>query len=165
MTPLQQTLDSLLRELLDGPQDDGWMLNTGDSGLLRSLDVLSAADASRPPASGAASIAAHVEHVRYGLSLMNRWLRGERNPFAAADWTESWTRTTVTDAEWSALRQALVTEARALLALVAEPREYPDKKVKGMAASLGHLAYHFGAIRQIDRSMRGPSAVEARGGD
>jgi hypothetical protein len=164
-TLFQQTLDALLRELLDGPREYGWMLNTGDAGLLRSLDALPAAAASRPPASGAAPIAAHVEHLRYGLALMNRWLRGEPNPFAGADWTQSWTRTAVTDAQWDALRQALLSEARALLTLVAEPQQYSDEQVKGIAASLGHLAYHFGAIRQIDRSMRGPSAVEARGGD
>ena len=55
------------------------VLNGGDTGLLRSLDHLSAAAASAPSAGGP-SIAAHVEHLRYGLSLMNRWAAGE-NPF------------------------------------------------------------------------------------
>jgi hypothetical protein len=29
-----------------------------------------------------------------------------------------------------------------------------------MMASIAHLAYHVGAIRQMDRSIRGPSAEE-----
>ena len=33
---------------------------------------------------GGASIAAHVAHLTYGLSLMNRWAGGEANPFATA---------------------------------------------------------------------------------
>ena len=55
--------------------------------LLRSLDKISAADASRSVNDGA-TIAAHAQHVRYGLSLMNRWAAGE-SPFADADWTAS----------------------------------------------------------------------------
>ena len=33
-------------------------------------------------------------------------------------------------------------------------------ELNGAIASIVHLAYHFGAIRQIDRSIRGPSADE-----
>ena len=32
--------------------------------------------------------------------------------------------------------------------------------VAGMIAGVVHLAYHMGAIRQIDRSIRGPSAED-----
>ena len=64
------------------------MLNSGDEGLLRSLEKLSAAQASALTPTGS-SIAAHVDHVRYGMSLMNRWSQGE-NPFASADWSASW---------------------------------------------------------------------------
>jgi len=47
-----------------------------------SLQTHSIADAHR-------SIAAHVDHVRYGLSLMNGWSEGH-NPFKDADWSASW---------------------------------------------------------------------------
>jgi hypothetical protein len=33
-----------------------------------------------------ATIAAHAQHVRYGLSLMNRWAAHGGNPFADAMW-------------------------------------------------------------------------------
>ena len=36
------------------------------------------------------------------------------------------------------------------------PREVSEVELSGMVASLAHLAYHLGAIRQIDRQARGP---------
>src|SRR5688500_20241961 len=84
-------LPDLFSELVDGaPLDEAYMTNRGDAGLLRSLDRLSATAASKVTANGS-SIAAHVEHLRYGLSLMNRWAAGE-NPFDDADWSASWRR-------------------------------------------------------------------------
>ena len=87
-----RVLATLFAELIDGPQARGeaFMLNTGDAGLLRSLDKISAADASQA-VNGGATIAAHAQHVRYGLSLMNRWARDGGNPFADARWDEAWT--------------------------------------------------------------------------
>jgi hypothetical protein len=31
-------------------------------------------------------------------------------------------------------------------------------ELNGVISSIGHLAYHLGAIRQIDRSIQGPKA-------
>ena len=65
---------TLLRELLYGPPKEfAFVLNPGDAGLLASLDKLSAEQASARP-DGRSSIAAHVDHLHYGLSLLNRWL-------------------------------------------------------------------------------------------
>ena len=72
---IASSLTTLFSELVDGakaPVGGNFVLNSGDPGLLASLDKLSAADASRS-VHGGATIAAHAEHVRYGLSLMNRW--------------------------------------------------------------------------------------------
>ncbi len=158
-TSLNQTLTILFRELLDGPDANAsWMLNSGDAGLLGSLDKLTAAAASTVPPAGGASIAAHVDHVRYGLTLMNRWSGGEANPWATADWTKSWTRTVVNDAEWAERRKALATEARNWLDALGRPREYSEMELNGVIASVAHLAYHLGAMRQIDRTIRGPVA-------
>src|SRR5919107_1010516 len=88
---ISNSLGLLFSELSDGPRDKGnaFILNTGDVGLLKSLDKLSAADASRSVNDGA-TIAAHAEHVRYGLSLMNRWATTGGNPFENAKWGEAW---------------------------------------------------------------------------
>ena len=152
---IAKTLGSLLAELLDGPsQAGGYILNPGDPGLLRSLEKVSAADASARTATGS-SIAAHVDHVRYGFSLMNRWIQGE-NPFADADWKESWSKTTVSDAEWRQRLADLRAEATRWLTVVREPREVNDIELSGMIGSIAHLAYHLGAIRQINQAARGP---------
>jgi hypothetical protein len=155
------TLRTLFAELVDGaPRSAGaYMLNGGDVGLLGSLDKLSAAAASKTHAGGA-SIAAHADHLRYGLSLMNRWGDGEKNPWADADWTASWRQTTVTDDEWQRLRAELRSEAHRWLEAVGRARDVAEVELNGVISSIAHVAYHLGAIRQIDRATRGPSATD-----
>jgi hypothetical protein len=156
---INQSLDTLFRELIDGPESNAaFMLNGGDVGLLASLDRVAAAAASAVPADGSASIAAHVDHVRYGLSLMNRWGRGDQDPWSTADWTESWKHNDVDDSQWAELRRSLRAEAYTWLETLRRPREYSVMELNGVISSIAHLAYHFGAIRQIDRSIRGPKA-------
>jgi len=156
-----ESLDTLFRELVDGPGTDAaWILNPGDVGLLKSLEKLTASAASAVSPAGGACIAAHVDHVRYGLSLLNRWSHGESNPWATADWTTSWKRTSVTDQEWADLRRTFEAEVRAWLAALRVPRALSDIEQNGVIASVAHLAYHLGAMRQIDRSMRGPAELE-----
>jgi len=157
---LSKTLTTLFAELVDGaPRGMSFMLNGGDAGLLRSLDGLSA-EAASASAHGGATIAAHVDHLRYGLSLMNRWAGGEPNPFATADWTAAWNTTAVSDAEWAELRAGLRDEAHRWLAALGTPREVQGIELTGMLSSISHLAYHLGAIRQIDSSTRGPKATD-----
>jgi hypothetical protein len=98
-----------------------------------------------------------VDHLRYGLELLNRWSQGQ-NPFADADFSASWRRTTVSEQEWVTLREQLRAEAHRWLAAVQQPRDLSDFELTGVIASVAHLAYHLGAIRQVDRSIRGPSA-------
>jgi len=151
-----KTLTTLFRELIDGPPGEFcYMLNRGDQGLLRSLDKLTAEDASSS-ATGGASIAAHVDHVRYGLSLMNRWSAGE-NPFDTADWSASWRIGAVSEARWRDLRAGLRDEASRWLEAIGTPREVDEIELNGVVGSIAHLAYHLGAIRQINRATRGPS--------
>lgn len=154
---LTASLTTLFSELVDGaPESGAYMLNRSDPGLLRSLDKLSAAAASAT-ANGGSSIAAHVDHLRYGLSLMNRWAAGE-NPWNDADWSASWRRTRVSDAEWKKLREDLRDETHRWLDAMREPRDVDETELNGMIGSIAHLAYHVGAIRQMDRAARGPSA-------
>ncbi len=147
----------LLSELVDGVRVPGgaFMLNSGDVGLLRSLDALSASDASRAT-DGGATIAAHAQHLRYGLSLMNTWAREGGNPFADATWDEAWKVTAVDDAQWRSIRAGLAAEARAWLDRLGMPREATKVELCGMIGSIAHLAYHLGAIRQIAVAARGP---------
>jgi len=150
------TLTTLFGELVEGaPSSQAYMLNAGDQGLLRSLEKLSAAAASSQTATGS-SIAAHVDHVRYGLSLMNRWSAGD-DPFKDADWSASWKRTTVSEDEWRNLRADLRTEAMRWLSVLRTPRQVREVELNGLIGSIAHVGYHLGAIRQINSSLRGPA--------
>ena len=156
--PIHPVLARLFSELVEGAPADGgdaFMLNSGDVGLLRSLDKLSAEDASRS-VHGGATIAAHAQHVRYGLSLMNQWARAGGNPFANATWDQAWNVSAVTTAAWDEIRSGLRDEARRWLETLKSARDVADVELTGMVGSIGHLAYHLGAIRQINKAARGP---------
>jgi hypothetical protein len=156
-TEVAPLLASLFSELADGVRVKGtaYVLNSGDVGLLRSLDALSPADASRSVNDGA-TIAAHSQHVRYGLSLMNRWATEGGNPFADATWDAAWKVSTVDENTWREIRNGLRHETQAWLQALASPREATGTELTGMIGSIAHLAYHLGAIRQINKSARGP---------
>ena len=151
------SLTKLFSELVDGAPERGgaFILNSGDHGLLRSLEKITAADASRSVNDGA-TIAAHTQHVRYGLSLMNRWAREGGDPFADATWDAAWKMSTVTESEWADIRAGLRGEAHRWLAALNEARQVSEVELIGMIGSIAHLAYHFGAIRQIGKQSRGP---------
>jgi hypothetical protein len=158
-TTLHESLTRLFGELIDGPPSDAaYMLNGSDPGLLGSLDRLSATAASRPAPAGGASIAAHVDHVCYGLELMLRWSGGESDPWTGADWAASWRRTNVSDQEWAALRARLARVARQWQHALGTPRDLSLLELNGVIASVAHIAYHLGAIRQIDPAIQGPKA-------
>ena len=156
-TDLSTPLTTLFSELVDGANTPGgaFVLNSGDAGLLRSLDKLSADDASRS-VHGGATIAAHAQHVRYGLSLMNRWASEGGDPFADAKWDEAWRTSRVSDGEWNEIRDGLRDEAHRWLGVLGSPRDVTTVELSGMIASIGAVAYHLGAIRQIATGARGP---------
>ena len=156
-TDTAQSLKRLFSELIHGTDPrDGFVLNRGDAGLLRSLDTVSAADASLNVHDGA-TIAAHAQHVRYGLSLFNRWTADGGNPFADAKWDEAWRTSRVDDHAWEEIRAGLRRESEQWLTVLKEPRDVKEIEFRGMLASIAHLAYHLGAIRQIGKSTRGPT--------
>ena len=164
MGELNNVLPALFSELVNGSADPSigtFMLNRGDRGLLHSLDQISAATASTTP-TGGASIAAHTDHLRYGLELLNRWAGGEPSPWKTADWTASWRKQVVTDDEWRRLRDDLRHETEAWQRSLGTITGLPDTAAKWVAGSVAHLAYHLGAIRQIDRATRGPTAEDER---
>lgn len=155
-TETSPALAQLFSELINGVTGQGgFVLNTKDAGLLQSLDKISAADASRSVNDGA-TIAAHSQHLRYGLSLMNEWVEKGGNPFANAKWDEAWKITTVDANAWQEIRNGLREEAHRWLEVLGTPRDVNDIELTGLVASVAHLAYHLGAIRQINKDARGP---------
>jgi hypothetical protein len=91
---------------------------------------------------------------------MNEWRSGVENPWSNADWTISWRKTSVSENEWKQLRAALREETHWWLDTLGTARDLDETQLTYMMASIAHLAYHLGAIRQMDRVIRGPSAEE-----
>jgi hypothetical protein len=146
----QRALTKLLTEIFEGPPgNEAYLLNPGDPGLLRQLERIDAATASTRPMPGKTTIASHVDHVHYGFTLLNRWAAGEANPFADADWSASWQRTTVTEEKWRTLRDELRRQAETWRHAVAARTAWDDISAAGALSSAAHTAYHLGAIRQI----------------
>lgn len=167
MIPSAAVIDAvsaLFTEAFEGPPDAAhtWFTdNEPGSGLFGTLDRLTAAEASTPPggaeaseATGApgATVAAHVEHLRWSLALSNALARGER---PAADWEESWSVRAVDAPEWDRLREALRSEYRAMRDDMRSRADLPAALVTPGIALVAHAAYHLGAIRQLARALRG----------
>lgn len=153
---LKQVLVTLLSEALYGPRGDAFFLNTGDRGIIASLDALSAQAASTRPG-GRSSVASHVEHLRYGFELLNREAKGE-SVWATANWADAWTHQTVTDDQWRTLRANLARETAAWLEVMKHPPEWDDVGLGSAVGSIPHLTYHLGAIRQVAQAASGPQA-------
>jgi hypothetical protein len=122
--------------------------------LLRQLDAVDARAASTRSIPGKTTIASHVDHVHYGLALMNRWAEGDPNPWAGADWNASWQRGSVTEDQWQSLRSKLRQEAEKWRNFVATRTDWNDISAAGALSSAAHTAYHLGAIRQILAAMQ-----------
>jgi hypothetical protein len=145
-----RAVSKLLTEVFNGPSgDEAYILNPGDPGLVRQLETIDASTASNRPMPGKTTIAAHVDHVCYGLELLNRWIAGEENPWASADWTASWKRGVVNEQQWRALRDKLRDQSAKWSRAVSARSEWDDVSAAGAISSVAHTAYHLGAIRQI----------------
>src|SRR5947209_16317052 len=137
----QRALSNMLTEVFDGPPgQEAYLLNPGDPGLLRQLDAIDAGAASKRPMPGKTTIAAHVDHLHFGLAILNRWAAGEANPWAGADWKGSWQRTTVTEAQWRTLREGLRREADTWRKGVATRTTWDDMAASAALSTAGHPA-------------------------
>ena len=150
-------LAEVFRELVDGTNESvgPFVLNSGDVGLLRSIHKLTPHEASHS-VNGGATIAAHVQHLRLGLSLMNRWAAEGGDPFADPTWDEAWKTSAVDEPQWEEIRNGLREASNRWLQVLKTPRELKDVELNGMIGSIAHVAYHLGAIRQITKAARGP---------
>jgi len=152
----QRAIGKMLTEIFDGPPNqEAYLLNSGDPGLLHQLDAIDAAAASKRPMPGKTTIAAHVDHLHFGFVILNRWAAGDANAWAGADWNGSWQRTTVTPDQWRTLRDNLRTEAEKWRKVVATRTDWDDMAASAALSTAAHTAYHFGAIRQILAGLNG----------
>ncbi len=124
----------------------GMYLDKGTS-LFETLATISAEEASRPVSANCASIAAQVEHVRFYIDVLLRFMRGER---PEVDWSEIWrTVREVTPEEWTASQARLRESYNKVRELATNFDNWEAENAMGGAlALLMHNAYHLGEIRQ-----------------
>jgi hypothetical protein len=64
----------------------------------------------------------------------------------------------VSPAEWDDLRTSFKAECKKWHANLQTDRKISGIELDGVIGSVAHLAYHLGAIRQIQPLLRGPAA-------
>jgi hypothetical protein len=119
---------------------DQWWFN----GLFGSLEGVDAATASRNPGPGRPSVAAHVEHLRYTLEVVNAWLRGEK---PQVDWEESWRTKSVDEEAWTSLQAGLRQQYERTIAFLDATPDPDARQCTILADNLAHSGYHVGSIR------------------
>ena len=151
---LNLALLTLLREAYIGPPElnqGTWFTdNNPASGILGALEKVSAAQASRKPGGkDSDTIAAHLNHLLYSLTLANKAYRGE-NAYAGADWKKSWAVQKVSAEEWLELKESFKSEFRTLEEAIrgGVPLDVPAV-LTGTIALIAHGAWHLGALWQL----------------
>lgn len=125
----------------------GMFLDRGTS-LFETLATISAEEASRPVSPACASLAAHVEHMRFYLDLTVDYVQGRRPE--KVDWGEIWrTVRAVTPEEWEASKNRLHDSYQKIIELAKSMETWEGEgEIGGALAVLAHTAYHLGEIRQ-----------------
>lgn len=133
----------------DNPKGTWFVDNEPGCGFLGTLRGLTAEQASAPlPPGGGPTVASHAGHLRYALSLANRAAKGE-DAYAGADWSGSWSRTTVSAEEWAELTAGLEAEVEQFRRVIAGGGVFGDENLLGgTLAVIAHGAWHLGAVRQ-----------------
>ncbi len=145
---LAEGLTKTLNEFLDETFEHvhGIYLDDGTS-LFETLATISAEEASRPVSAKCASIAGQVEHVRFYLAVLARYLRKEE--VEKVNWADSWLLTTVTPDNWDTLKTTLHAQYTTVRVLINSIQDQDDQDLSGDAlAVIVHTAYHLGEIRQ-----------------
>jgi len=151
---LTPTLIDMYRETFEGEVKPNWcwiVSGPAEASVIGSLAGLTADKAYAAPGPGRKSIAAHAAHLKYALELMLKRLHGENPP---GEWERSFDVGEPSPAAWKQLQQDLRTAYDGVLAFFDQKRDEPISDwqpihVVGLAAMIGHNAYHLGAVRQL----------------
>jgi hypothetical protein len=150
MTELIQpeTFRGVLLGLLDETFDNthGIYLDK-DTSLLRTLETVSAQEASIPVGGKCASLAAQVTHVIFYLEVLERYV--VQHDSSRVDWGEVWrTVRDVTPEEWTSLKVKLEGAYRRIQKIFRENQDWNEDSIGGALAVVAHTSYHLGEIRQ-----------------
>jgi hypothetical protein len=123
----------------------GYFLDTGQSGLLGTINGLTADVASAARTPEEATIASHCAHI---LFLLEFFAAHERGETPTPDWSSSWTTRVVDDTQWRALRHELQIAYDNIVTRMKARETWPDEAVGASMMLIAHCAYHVGEIRQ-----------------
>jgi len=137
-------LFSLLDETFDNTH--GHYLDK-DTSLFRTLETVSAQEASIPVGGKCASLAAQVAHVTFYMEVLERYVY--YNDTSRADWGEIWrTVEKVTPEEWDEYIRKLKDTYHRIEKMFHDNPIWNEDSIGGSMAIVVHTAYHLGEIRQ-----------------
>jgi hypothetical protein len=150
---LTSALLELWNEILgeSDPGGDTHVLDPG-TGWVPSLASVDAAQASRPIAPGATSIAGQTAHAARALEYLEEILDGHE---PGVDWPASFLPAEVDDLAWDRGRRRLRSAAERVSARLRGDAGWPRDHLLRVLSHLVHLAYHLGAVRQMVHVARG----------
>ncbi len=124
-----------------------------NTSLFETLENISAKKASNSIGENRATIAAHVEHIRFYLDVLNDVMQKEE--LVQVDWKAIWQNDgMVTNEEWEDKKQRLKESYEQVLNTIKNyDRWEGEYGIAGSLAVLAHTAYHLGSIRQALGSL------------
>ena len=138
--PLLRCLDETFSEV------HGIYLDKGTT-LFETIDTITVDEASQRISPNTATIAAQVEHVRFYLDVLDKYIHTLED--STNNWKEIWeTVGAVTPEDWEAIKTRLRESYSKVMATINSFEEW-DKKydIAGALSVLSHTAYHLGGIR------------------
>ena len=118
-----------------------------DTSLFRTLETVSAQEASIPVGGKCASLAAQVAHVTFYLEVLERYV--VHHDTSRVDWGEIWrTVEKVTPQEWDDYKNKLKDTYHRIEKIFRNNEVWNDDFIGGSMAIVVHTAYHLGEIRQ-----------------
>jgi hypothetical protein len=138
--PLLRCLEETFTEV------HGIYLDKGTT-LFETLESITADEASQRITPNTATIAAQVEHVRFYLDVLDRYIKTLED--SKNDWREIWdTVGEVTAEEWEETKARLRASYSNVMATINSFEQWDRKyDIAGALSVLTHTAYHLGGIR------------------
>ena len=133
---------------LDGTEADG----SGNNGLFATLAALSAEQASQEV--GGNTVAGQARHTAFHLEVCVRWERdGDHGPH---DWQGSFLPAQVDNEQWRGVQQRLRAAYDEFCEYARSLAEQPASGdlASSLTGAVAHVAYHLGAIRQLQKALR-----------
>jgi hypothetical protein len=135
----------LFRETFEGmPKVEENVYLAHDSGMFITLGKIDAERASTEI--NATTIAAHSEHTRFYLELLDNYLNKNMR---VVNFSRSWDIKIVSEDEWDDLRENISRIYRKTTETFNQNEEWSLDEITVAMGIIAHTAYHLGAIRQM----------------